>query len=179
MKHVREFAGRGELTWTQPKTFKQLFELRAGDEVVGTLEFRNSFGSFATGESADGRWTFKRQGFFRPTVTVRAAGSETDLAIFKNKTWTGGGTLEFPDGRHLLVSTNFWHTRFEIATDTDSPLVSYRRTTGVLHMSSAITIHPQAEDLPDLPWLVMLGWYLKVLMHRDQTAAVTAAAASG
>ena len=66
MKNVRDFAGSDDLTWTQPKALKQAFELRAGEDVVGTLEFRNSFGSFATGESADGRWTFKRQGFFRP-----------------------------------------------------------------------------------------------------------------
>ena len=56
MKNVRDLAGRDDLTWTQPKALKQAFELRAGEDVVGTLEFRNSFGSFATGESADGEW---------------------------------------------------------------------------------------------------------------------------
>ena len=175
MKPMRDFAGNTELIWTQPKAMKMAYDLRAGDEVVATLEFRNSFGSFATGASADGRWTFKRQGFFRPTVTVRVEGSETDLAVFKDRTWTGGGTIEFPDGRHLLVSTNFWHTRYEIVTDTESPLVSFRRTAGVFHLSSAMTIHPAAADLPDLAWLGILGWYLKILMYRDQSAAVIAA----
>jgi hypothetical protein len=176
MKNILSFAGRDDLTWTQPKALKQAFELRAGEDVVGTLEFRNSFGSFATGESADGRWTFKRQGFFRPIVTVRAAGSETDLAVFHNRTWTGGGTIDFPDGHHLLVSSNFWHTKFDIATETDSPLVSFRRMSGAFHWSSGITIHAAAAGVPELPWLVMLGWYVKVLMHRDAAATAVIAA---
>lgn len=176
MKNVRSFAGREDLVWTQPKALTQAFELRAGEDVIATLEFRNSFGSFATGESADGQWTFKRQGFFRTTATVRASGAETDLAVFHNRTWTGGGTIDFPDGHHLLVSSNFWHTKFDIATDAESPLVSFRRMSGAFHWSSGISIHAAAAAVPELPWLVMLGWYVKVLMHRDASAAAVIAA---
>ena len=36
MKSIRDVAG-GELAWVQPTRTKQAFELRSGDEVVGTL----------------------------------------------------------------------------------------------------------------------------------------------
>jgi hypothetical protein len=173
---MRDVAGQ-DLQWRQPKALKVEFELRAGEEVVGTLAFRNSFGSFATGASADGRWTFKRQGFFKPTVTVRAEGAESDLGVFRNRTWKGGGTVELPDGRHLLASTNFWQTRYELTADTDAPLITYRRTSGIMHMSAGMEIHDAAIELPELPWLVMLGWYLRVLLHRDSAAVVAAASA--
>ena len=84
------------------------YELRADDEVIATLRFRSSFGTFATAESADGCWTFKRIGFWKTKATIRACGSETEIAFFKNNTWSGGGTLELSDGRKFQATTNLW-----------------------------------------------------------------------
>src|SRR5512146_2113843 len=106
MKKIHELIGR-ELKWTQPSAMKMEYELHAGDEVAATLHFRSSFGSFATATSADGSWTFKRVGFWQTQVTIRASGAATNLAIFKNNTWSGGGTLELPDGRKYPANTNF------------------------------------------------------------------------
>jgi len=170
MKRMAELVGR-DLIWNQPKALKAAFDLSDGAEVVSTLVFRSSFGSLATATSAEGAWTFKRQGFFHPTVTVRPEGQESDLAIFRNRTWKAGGTLEFPDGRHLLGSTNFWQTRYEWTTENDTPVISYRRRSGILHVSATMVLHDPAKDWPELPWIASLGWYLKVLMQRDSAAA--------
>ncbi len=113
MKNIAELIGR-ELEWVQPSAWKMQYELRAGEEIVATLRFRSSFGSFATAESADGCWTFKRVGFWQTRVTIRGCGSDMDIAMFKNNTWSGGGTLELPDGRKVLATTNLWQTKFEL-----------------------------------------------------------------
>ena len=86
-----------ELSWHQPKGLRRHFELRIGDEVLATLRWETNFGSLATAETAEGRWTFKRVGFWRPKVTVRAAGSDADLAVFEPR-WTGSGTLTLASG---------------------------------------------------------------------------------
>ena len=89
------------------------YELRTeGGEPAATLRFRSSFGSFATAEGADICWTFKRIGFFQTQVTIRACGSDDDIAHFKNNTWTSGGTLDLADGRTFQATTNFWQTKF-------------------------------------------------------------------
>ena len=111
MKKIAGVIGR-ELEWVQPSAWKMEYELRAGDELIATLRFRSSFGSFGTGESADGCWTFKRVGFWQTRVTIRGCGSDMDIAMFKNNTWSGGGTLELPDGRKVLATTNLWQTNF-------------------------------------------------------------------
>ena len=85
-----------ELLWIQPAARKREHELRAGDVVVATLRFQRR--TLADAESGGERWTFKRQGFWNPRVTVRVAGSEADIATFQPR-WTGGGTLELADGR--------------------------------------------------------------------------------
>jgi hypothetical protein len=176
MKHLSEVGDR-DLKWLQPQALKQEYELRAGDEVVATLRFKTAFGSLATAESAEGCWTFKRLGFWHPRVTVRACGDETDLAVFKSRTWNNGGTLELPDGRRYLADLNFWATRYQFTTETDEVLLRYTSIGGFAHFSAKVDVMPDFARQAELPWLIMLGWYLRILVSWDSAAAVSATTA--
>ena len=176
MIKMAELIGR-ELQWLQPRAMKMEYELRAGDMIAATLRFRSSFGSFATAASADGNWTFKRVGFWQTKVTVRESGAETDLVVFKNNTWSGGGTLELPDGRKYPANTNFWATQYEFRTETGEALISYKKIGGMLHMSSGVEIHALTKEVTEMPWMALLGWYLTVMMYMDSAAAAVAATA--
>jgi hypothetical protein len=172
MLKITELTGH-ELKWVQPDAMKMEYELRDQDKVAATLHFRSSLGSFATATSADGSWTFKRAGFWQTRVTVRRSDSETDIAVFKNNTWHGGGTLELSDGRKYPASTNFWETQYEFKTESGETLITYKKIHGILHLSSAVEIHSPVKSISETPWMVLLGWYLTVMMHKD-SAAVTA-----
>jgi hypothetical protein len=108
-------------------------------------------------------------------VTIRESGSETDLGVFKNNTWSGGGTLELADGRRFPADTNFWATKFEFKTEAGEALIRYSKIGGFLHASSQTEIHTAAKDLREMPWMVMLGWYLTVMMQADSAAVIAAA----
>ena len=162
-----------QLKWVQPGVFKMQYELRADDELAATLRFRSSFGSFATGESADGCWTFKRMGFWQTRVTVRTCGEDVDIATFKNNTWSGGGTLELSGGRKFLATTNFWQTNLVFQDELGGTLIKFK-SGGLLHLSATVDVEPKAASLPELPWVVMLGWYLTVMMYMDSAAAAGA-----
>ncbi len=172
MEKIAEYVGK-ELKWVQPHASKMEYEMRSGDMVIATLRFRSSFGSFATAASADGTWSFKRVGFLNTRVTIRANGSETDMAIFKNNTWSGGGTLELLTGKKYTVNTNFWETRFEFKTEMGDTLIKYEKIGGFLHLSSKTEVNSIAKNIPEMPWMVMLGWYLTVMMYMDNAAAAT------
>ena len=161
-----------ELRWQQPRALREEYELLAGDEMIGTLKFRSMFGSFATAESADGCWTFKRVGFLKTRVTIRACGAEEELALFRNSTWRGGGTLELPAGRTYRANVNLWASRYEFRTEERTPLLTFR-TGGIIHASATVQVHDAARSLAELPWLVMLGWYLCVMLRRDSVAAAS------
>ncbi len=174
MKTIAELRGM-EIRWVQPKAFTQEYELQAGGEIAATLRFRRSFRSFATAESADGAWTFKRAGLFRTRVIIRIVGLETDLAVFKYSIWKRGGTLEISNGRRYRADSNFWMTRYAFHDESSEGLVRFRQIRGVLHRSSIVEIDPAAAKRPELPWLVILGWYLVVMMHRDAASRTGAA----
>jgi hypothetical protein len=177
MRRIAELAGKG-LKWEQPSSMKMEYVLLADGETAATLKFRSSFGSLATAECADGYWTFKRVGFFQTRVTIRRCNSEEEIASFRNNTWASGGTLTLPDGRAYRATTNFWNTKYEFLTETGDALLVYQRIGGFFRLSSSVEIRPPAAGLAELPWMVILGWYLIILLHQDD-AAVAAAAAAG
>lgn len=159
-----------ELKWEQPSALRMEYELSASGGLIATLRFRSSFGSLATVESADGCWTFKRAGFFQTRISVRVCGSETEIATFRNNTWSGGGALELPDRSSLKATTNFWQTRLEFRAENDEWLIRFEPG-GILHVYSRVEIGPQAREvLEKFPWLVSLGWYLMILLRSDSAA---------
>ena len=165
---LSDLVGQG-MIWSKPDWKKGVYELRFGEKKVATLRFRSMWGTFATGETEEGSWTFKRVGFFQNRVTIRSADSDPDVGVFVND-WKMGGTLELPDGRRYRANSNFWMTSYAFTNEAGQPLVSFSRVGGIT-LSAAMEIHPAAADLGELPWLVMLGWYLAVMLHNDSAVA--------
>ncbi len=169
--------------WVQPRAMQNRFELRAGDDLFAVLEFPKVFGSLATAITEEGRWTFKRAGFFSPRVTVRSEGSETDLAVFRPK-WTGNeGTLQFPGGAAYTWKTaNFWATQYLWQTESGEALILYKqgiedaRLADLFKTQARVEIQPGAQGLIELPLLVLLGWYLMILKQQDDSAVAATAA---
>src|ERR1035441_5308392 len=71
-----------ELEWRQPEGLSRFYQLTDNGREIATLRFESSCGSLATGECGQARWTFKRTGFLSPKISVREAGSETNIALF-------------------------------------------------------------------------------------------------
>jgi len=171
VRPISETAGE-ELLWIQPAARRREHELRAGDDLVATLRFQR--GSLADAEAEGHHWTFKRQGFWQPRVTVRVPASDADVAVFRPR-WAGGGTLEFADGRSVdMRSANFWQSEW-VWQENDQPLILFKGRHGIVKASGAVETLPGSAGLPDTPLLVLLGWYL-ILLHADDTAAATAGA---
>ncbi len=172
MRSISELAGT-ELLWEQPARTKRDFELHAGEELLAVLRFQR--GSLADAAVADCRWTFKREGFGHPRVTVRMPGADTDLAVFR-ASWTGGGTLEFAAGNVARLSVaNVWHSQWLWHGKDEAPLVRFKARQGFMTTSALVDISAGAGKSEDLPLLVVLGWYLILLYSEDSAAASTAA----
>lgn len=166
MRRIAELIGH-ELKWVQPTAFKPHYELRAGDEPVAVLHISGLFRDQAAAESADGCWTFERVGFWRNKVRVRAGGAQSDVAVFKISRWgDGGGVLQLPDGRKLPATTNFWRTEYQFRSEAGESLLRLSGS-GVLRQNAKVDVQARAAGLPELPWLVMLGLFLMVIVRAD------------
>ena len=86
---------------------------------------------------------------------------------------TSGGTLEMAGGRKLFATTNLWETNLEFKTESGEALLRFKGK-GSIHISARVEIQQGAIGLAELPWLVMLGWYLIVMLHMDFTGVIAA-----
>ena len=154
------------IVWKQPKLMEPAFELRFSEEILGTLRFKNSFGSLAEGTMAEGKWSLKRLGFLKTHVTIRQADDQRNVAVYFNNTWSQGGTLELPDGRKYQANSNFWHSQFEFTDMQENPILRFTNIGG-FKLHAQLEILPLGKDLTEIPWMVLLGWYLAVMTSRD------------
>ncbi len=174
-----------ELFWTQPMAMHRAYELQSSGLVVATLEFETAFGSLATARADGDAWSFKRMGFFRPHVTVRIAGTEDDLAVYRPK-WTGTeGELAFRDGTIFTWTiTNFWATRYEVKDSAGQTLVEYKsggRDSGLrdfFRSQATVTVTDAGRRYRQTGLLVLVGWYLILLQQSDAAAAAVAASSA-
>jgi hypothetical protein len=158
--------------WHQPRATRPEFELREDRAVIASLVVHSSFGTLATATAGTACWTLKRVGFFQQRVSVRACGSEESLGEFVNGTWAGGGTLVMSDGRRFNATTNWWNTKWQVEDESGRVLLRFDYG-GVFRLHADVEIPPASRDLPELPLLLTLSWYLVVMHARD--AAATAA----
>lgn len=167
MKRIAEVAWQ-ELHWTQAEGLKGDYELRGGMEPVGRIHFERT--TLATAEAEGAAWTFKREGFWRQHVTVREIGSDNNIAEFRPHLG-GGGELHTAYGTTFhLGATNFWHPEW-VWEAAGQPLVTFKPRSGVLKTEGSVEIVRQALQAPELPLLVLLGWYLILLAAKDVAIA--------
>jgi len=165
-----------EFRWRQPEASKRRYTLQreGADAPLATLDWRSSWGTFATATVGDAAWTFKRAGFLRPRVTVRLAGSDDDLATFEAN-WHGGGTLSVAGGATFVwKAANFWHSQWSWQDTTGAELLHFANRQGFIRQGATVAIVPEAAQLSELELLTTLGWYLLILAAQDG-AATTAA----
>jgi hypothetical protein len=168
MRSIDQVTSR-DLVWVRPSSKARAYELRAQEDVIATLRWQK--GTLAEATAADGdHWTFKRAGFWHPRVTVRAAGSEVDLAVFR-ASWTGSGVLELPPGRAFHWSAvNFWRSRWAWHDADGQPLALFKSSGhGRTPAMGRVEIAPAAAAIPELTLLLLLGWYLMVLRIQDES----------
>jgi hypothetical protein len=183
MRQLSEIEGQ-PVEWIQPKTFERLYQLRSGQEVLAALTFRSSTGTMATAETTEGRWTFKRVGFLNPRVTVRAAGSEEDLAVYQPKFW-GDGVLSFNAGCvWAWKPTNFWATDWAFFDSEGTAVMEFRsgvekeKLSDIFKTQFTVVFHHTRTVREAVPLLVTLGMYLLVLHQQDAAAAAAVTAST-
>jgi hypothetical protein len=169
------------LEWREPKALEQHYELYQGDEIFATLIFKTAFGSLATAETTECKWTFKRVGFLNPRVTVRELGSDGNLAVFQPRFWGDGELILTSGERFTWKPTNFWQTEWVFQDTYDRLWVKFKSGTEKSKLSDLFKTQAMLEIAPvipareTLPLLVTVGWYLMILHQQDAAAAATVA----
>lgn len=176
MSGIREHLGE-TMIWSQPRLFQHEYELHVGDRLVGSLRWGGAFRSIAIGELAGRQWTFRRSGFFCSQVTVCAADSTADSAVFRAD-WKGGGAAQFRGGRRYQWSrSGFWRSSNAFSSDTGEVLLTVSPRYRLMRFYARARVEPHAASGTDLDLLALLSGYLLVqAVDNGAVAAVVAMA---
>lgn len=145
------------------------FELRSGDVIYGSLHFAKYIGSSARACAADGVWSFKWSGVFRPCLNIRVPGEKLFFATYAPPWFHTKGVLRFSSGVifHWQHSDQKPHL-YEMSSADGDALVTYdlgaikaSRLTGP-RICSIVHVDPKSYPLTELSLLVLLGCYLSI-----------------
>src|SRR5438309_1681517 len=152
------------------------YVLEAAGLELGRLAFSRGHGSLAKGMTAHGEWTFKREGFLYPRITVRNTGADSNCGALSLNA-NGGGKLTLTSGEEFNFVNAGWmqsHWGFYRGL---IEIVRFGRD-GSSADVEVITPKVSAETLSIL---VLLGWYAPLLAADEAAviAATTAACTAG
>jgi hypothetical protein len=149
-----------EINWMQTGKLESHLTTKEG-KILATLVWKNSFGTLATGESRDGKWTMKRAGFLHPKIIVRNANSDEELGVLKMDS-RGSGTLE------LTEKSAFYFEKGKqgisvIDVERNNILALKPAFTGKW-IGASVRIDKIEDPRKELSLLNILAWYIVLLI---------------
>ena len=175
MISVANLAGQ-EFIWEKSREVKRARQIVIDGESWCSLRRLKMFGSLVGVESKAGSWTLKRVGFFRTRITIRQADSNQDFGLYTPSfTWCGSAGSVTIEGQRTYrwgatKSLGREHAFFDAS---ETPLLRFRGNPRKCRM----TFEAKTE-VPDLPLLAALGYYILLLHEEDSAVAITAGAAA-
>jgi hypothetical protein len=163
MTELVDFAGK-ELAWIRVKDKKNRYELRHDATVIGSLVWDKSG---VEGELSGKRWSFNKEGFFRPRLLVREHGAPSPIAALEVGIM-GSGQLSFSTGpSYRWTQRGLLSNSWAFDDDARQTVVSFKLSSGLLTTGATVTLGEKLAEHEHAPLLVLLGWYVLVLYAED------------
>jgi hypothetical protein len=163
-----------QLQWKQTAFGARDFELRSGEGRVGVLYWPKLLSDRAVAECDGGTWYVERIGFFRHRTVVVEAGSGQEVASFEPD-WMGDGDLVLADGRVFhWYKTKTLRDSWALVDNGDNLVLEVHEGMRWFKHEADVVLHVHPESSPELPFLVLVSWYLGYTKIQDTAAAVAA-----
>lgn len=170
MKSLLDVRDR-EWVWARPKLLSRHWDLRAGDDVVATLESRGWLGVRMAGANASGRWDLRHEGLFRGRTVVRREGEQAEHLVFRPR-WFGAGEIHCAGGTVLpWKRADMWGRRWLVLDADGHVQLEFTRRPAFFKSSTAVAASDAGCKRPEMPELVLLGFFLLRMIERQAHAA--------
>lgn len=158
-----------KFSWYKKFGDKRIFELSEGKKVIASLIWMKELGTLAEGSSADGKWTFKRTGFFKPSVTIRKLNDEKNYTTLKFN-WTNESELLLPNGRkYFWTNLNLWRGEWGFVDDKENIILQTVPNYNKRGADGFVYFNHKSIPKEDLYLLILLSWYIIVSYSEEET----------
>jgi hypothetical protein len=150
------------VTLQQSSAWKSFYELRFGDELLGTITMPKLFSDRAEATSADGVWSFERQGLFKPNIVAKLQ-NDTLVASYQSHSFKQGGTLTIGEKEVLSVKFGVFRNTLDVYSRFDEQIIHFQNH-GVFRHRSEITF---SHTIQQFPLIVFMSCYIFLTAQRD------------
>ena len=168
MKTFSDYFGK-TLHFIQPSIWKRSFELRDGNEVIGTLAYPKFFSVRAEVKIFGSKWEFYEPKWWKNLIKIREAGKELPIADYKPPTFKQKGKLELPHGESVFLCNNFFRTTYEIQDRYEKRIVLYKNKMS-MKANTEIQIEKRSEIMDKYPWILLFIVYVELNKKRQRSS---------
>ncbi len=168
MKTFSDYFGK-TLQFIQPSLWKRSFELRDGNEVIGSLTYPKFFSVKADVKIFDKRWEFYEPKWWKHLIEIREAGRELPVASFKPAVFKRKERMALPRGGGVTFSSSFFRTTVGLLDNYGSQLAVLNRKMNI-KTKYEIQIEKRSEMLDEHPWILLLIIYVELNRSRRRSS---------
>ncbi|MFA5804293.1 MAG: hypothetical protein WC879_06585 [Melioribacteraceae bacterium] len=164
---ISEYIGQ-RIWFKQPSVFKRFHELKAGEELIGTLQQKGFWGMKWEVSIQNKNWEIYRPSCWRTVMEIREAGFEMPFASFQKDRFRSKGTLMLPKGERLKIAPHFFKGFCEIKNVHEECIARIKPKTS-LKDKAEVMIEKKSELIDQYPWIIILA-YIITIEQRHQAA---------
>jgi hypothetical protein len=169
MKNLSELIGK-ELLLIQPGIWKQYFELKFNEEIIGTMRITGFFKSRALIKFGKEEYEIYKEKFWSRKTLIRKTGFEMSFADYEEKFFSNSGKVSITGGHTFTIKFYSFKSKYEIISDKDVPLVRFKNAISFKHKTE-VSIISESEILNENPWLIFLAELIKLQRRQSSAAA--------
>lgn len=167
MKTMSEYIGQ-RILFIQPSVWKRFHEMRAGEELLATMQQRGFFGTRWEVSIMNKNWEIYKQSCWRTALYIREAGYEMPIAEFIRDGFRSKGTLKLPKGERLKIAPHLFKRYCEVTDENNQQFVTIKLLRAFGEKAEVIQ-QKKLELIDEYPWIIMLA-YIVSLEQKQQAS---------
>jgi hypothetical protein len=161
MKPLSEYIER-PLRLVKKSLFSFEYDLTAGDEVLGTFNYRLIFNRGGVVKGLEKRNVeFYKNHFFSREIKIREEGKELPFASYKRDLISRIGNVFLPNGAKLIIHFGFFDVATQIKDANNKTLLLFKRAS-VFSKTLNVTIKEKSSLIDENPWIIFLTLFLLI-----------------
>lgn len=160
MKTISAYCGEN-LFFNQLSLLKNIHELRANDNLIGTLKLKGFLKLNCEVSIQNQNWEIYRPSVWKSAIEIRPAGYELPVAYYIRKAFKSRGTVSLPKGEKLRILPHMFKGFTEITTERGERLVHIKSKTS-LRDKAVVTIEKKSELIDKYPWVLILAYIITI-----------------
>jgi len=168
MKTISDYFGK-TLNFVQPSIWKRAFELKDGEQVIGTLTYPKFFSIRVEAKIFDKKWEFYQPTWWKRLIDIREIGKELPIASYKPPDFKKKAKLELPHGESVFLCSNLFRTTYEIQDRYETRLVLFKNKFS-MKANTEIQIEKRSEIMDKYSWILLLMLYVELNKKRRRSS---------